>query len=324
MISNQTPRVVSRRDFVRSSVVACGGAGVAEGYPASERPAIDDAVAPDRHQTTEQLRDAVGLVSASAAAQMSGRALGRQFTLLELPQILSEELNLTVVDLNTLSFPSFETVQPAYLEKLRAAADKAGCILTNLKLNQRGLDMNSVDVAVRRRAIDEYKRSIDIASQLGCRWVRPLPLKQKPNEAIHVASYQELCDFAAERNVTLLVENFGWMQADPDSVQRLVTAIGRNVAACPDTGNWNSNEIRYAGLARSFPLAATCDFKAKRLSPTGEHADYDLKRCFDIAWDAGFRGPWAIEHGNVNTKRFLAEIRLVRDMLRTWTRERSA
>ena len=139
--------------------------------------------------------------------------------------------------------------------------------------------------------------------------------------AIHVASYQELCDYAAERKVQLLVENFGWMQAEPDSVVKLVTAIGHNVAAGVDTGNWDTNEVRYDALKKSFPLAATCDFKARALGPNGEHSLYNLRRCFNIAWASGFRGPWCLEHANVDTRALLREFRLLRDMLRKWTTE---
>ena len=97
------------------------------------------------------------------------------------------------------------------------------------------------------------------------------------------------------------------MQGDPESVPSLVKAIGNNVAAGPDTGNWNSNEIRYLGLKNAFPLAATCDYKARQLGANGEHPLYDLRRCFEIGWSAGFRGPWCFEHGNNDTASFIRE-----------------
>lgn len=263
----------------------------------------------------------VGIVSASCQAQFSGRSTNGKFSLLELPQILRDEVGIRVIDLNTMSFASFDR---AYLDRLRAAADKAGSVLTNLKMNQRGIDMNDPDRAARDKALEEYKKSIDIASHLGLKWVRPLPLSKQPDMAIHIASYQQLCDYAAERNVQLLVENFGWMQSDSNSVAKLVQAIGHNVAACPDTGNWNSNEIRYAGLEKTFPIAVTCDFKARELGPDGEHKKYDLKRCFTIGWNAGFRGPWCLEHAHKDTKRLLRELVMLRKMIQQWTAEMSS
>lgn len=297
---------IDRRQFARLATGAVTSLATASTLVAADPPL----------GRVPELSGAIGIVSASAAAQLTGRATNGKFTLLELPRILRDELDLSVLDLNTSSFPSFEKVTARYLEKLRAAADDAKCVLTNLKMNQPGIDMNNADADVRKKAIDEYKRSIDIAKQLGCRWVRPLPRKEKPDLDIHIASYRELCDYAASRNVQLLVENFGWMQADPNSVVDLVKKIGHQVAAGPDTGNWDTNSIRYDGLQRTFPLAVTCDFKARQMSASGEHPLYDLKRCFQIGWDAGFRGPWALEHGHSDTKTFFRDLGLLRDMIR--------
>ncbi|NQV23406.1 MAG: TIM barrel protein [Rhodopirellula sp.] len=302
-----------RRQFVQATALSTAALAVGRARTVLAEPSTSQ---------VPELTNAIGIVTASAQAQLTGSAQGRNFTLLELPGILKNELDLRVVDLNTASFPDFARVDRKYLDQLRTAVSDAGCVMTNLKMNQRGIDMNSPDRQVRDKALHEYKRSIDIASQLGCRWARPLPAKPKPDMAIHVASYRELCDYAAERNVTLLVENFGWMQADADSVAKLVTAIGSNVAAGVDTGNWDSNEIRYAGLEKSFPLAVTCDFKARRFGPNGEHREYDLRRCFDIAWASGFRGPWALEYGNPDTKTLLAGFARLRDILHKWTSEK--
>jgi hypothetical protein len=114
------------------------------------------------------------------------------------------------------------------------------------------------------------------------------------------------------------VENYGWMDADADSVPRLIAAVDRDVRACPDTGNWKDNDTRYAGLAAAFPLAVTCDFKARQLGKDGEHDAYDLRRCFEVGWRAGFRGPWCLEHANPDRKALFRELALQRDMLVKW------
>jgi hypothetical protein len=308
--------ILNRRAFLQRS-----GGAISAFAVAALNESVGVAARPNNR--VAELAGAIGIVSASAQAQLTGRATGRRFTLLDLPHIMRDELDMRVIDLNTSSFPDFATIDRAYLDKLRAAAEKAGCTLTNLKMNQRGLDMNSRDKVTRQKALNEYKRSIDIAGKLGCRWARPLPGKERPDMAIHVASYQELCDYGAKRDVQLLVENFGWMQANCDSVVKLVAAIGRNVAAGVDTGNWDGNEIRYAGMKKTFPLAATCDFKARKLGNKGEHPMYDLRRCFDIAWASGYRGPWCLEHANLDTKALLREFCQLRDMLRKWTAEAS-
>lgn len=136
--------------------------------------------------------------------------------LLDLPKIMRDELNMRVIDLMTATLASFE---PAYVGDLRERAEKADCIITNLKMNQKGLDMASAVPAMRTRALDEYKRTIDVAEQLG------------------------------------------------------------------------SN---------------------------GEHLRYDLKRCFQIGWNNGFRGPWCLEHFNSQLDALLRDFARLRDMLNQW------
>jgi len=297
--------ITSRRVFLKSSALAIASAWNTPRAGSDEPP----------EEVRPNLAGEVGITTSSIGRHLEKTPADGKFTLLELPKIMREELDMRVIDLNTSTLASTD---PGYLEKVRQAADDHGCILTNLKLNQPGLDMNSPDKNVRERALNEYKQSIDAASRLGLRWARPLPLAEKPDMQIHVDSYRELADYAADRKIQMLIENFGWMQSDPESVAKLVKAVGHNVAACPDTGNWNDNDIRYAALEKTFPIAVTCDFKARQLGSKGEHPLYDLQRCFAIGWKAGFRGPWCLEHAHNDRKVLFRELALLRDMLRGW------
>jgi len=257
----------------------------------------------------------IGITTGSFVRHLSETPQAGKLRLLDLPRIMREEMDMRVLDLMTATLVSME---PAYLEQLRTAAEKVGCVLTNLKMNLRDLDLGSEDEGMRRHAIDEFKGTIDAAALLGVRWVRPLPGNKRPVMATLAKSYRELIDHAAPRNISLLVENFGWLSSDPEAVPELIKAIGSGVAAQPDTGNWANNEVRYAGLARAFPLAASGDFKFMALAEDGSHAAYDLKRCFDIGWDAGFHGPWFFEHANADLADQLRNFRLMRDRLRGW------
>lgn len=300
---DRTVRQFSRREFVGAAAAFAAAGSVASADGATKPPESDS------------LAREVGITTSSLSGHLVARPGKGQFSLLELPRILRDELDMRVIDLNTASLGSQD---PKWLEQVRSAVEDAGCVVINLKLNQRGLDMNSPDRDVRTKALTEYKQSIDTASNLGIRWARPLPLKETPDMSIHVASYRELADYAAERDVQMLVENFGWMESDPQSVVKLIKAIDRDVAASPDTGNWKNDSIRFPGLAATFPHAVTCDFKARQLGPNGEHPLYDLKRCFQTGWDTGFRGPWCLEHAHADRKQLFRDLTKLRDMLRGW------
>lgn len=279
--------------------------------------AIDKLCGEPKHVSS--LTDEVGVTTSSFSGHLTAKPKRGQFTLLELPRILRDELGMKVIDLNTSSLASQER---KYLERVREAATKAGCVLTNLKMNQRGLDLSSNDRALRDKALTTYKQSIDAAAILGCRWARPLPTPKLVSRKHYVESYRALADYAAKKKIEMLVENYGWMSSDSKSVSKLIREVGRNVAACPDTGNWSSNPVRYEGLADSFPLAVTCDFKARELGAKGEHKLYDLHRCFEIGRKAGFRGPWCLEHANRNRRDLFRELVLLRDGLRKWSKEK--
>lgn len=292
--------MLTRRDFLHASLGALA--------------ARTASAADDKKPAKNRWAREVGITTGSFMRHLSVEAKPGKLRLLDLPKLMHDELDMKVIDLMTATLASQE---PAYLEQLRSAADKAGCILTNLKMNNRGIDMDSPDRAVREKAIDEYKRTIDAAARLGVRWVRPLPGLKRPDMDIHVVSYRALIDYAAPKGIQLLIENNGWLRSDANGIPEVIKAVDRDLAASPDTGNWD-NQTRYDGLAKAFPLAVTCDFKALKLGPNGEHEAYDLKRCFQIAWDAGFRGPWCLEHFHDDLKSLYREFALLRDLLRQW------
>ena len=256
----------------------------------------------------------LGITTSSVDAHLASAAGSGSIAVMDLPRIVRDELDMRVIDLNTNTIAKLPGKR---LDAFRQAAYKAGCVLTNLKMNQRGLDMDSSDPATRMKALTEYKRSIDSAANLGCLWARPLPNAARPDLGIHTGSCRELAEYAAERKVELLVENYGWMSEDPDAIPVVIRMTGANVKAGPDTGNW-SDAARYVGLEKAFPLAVTCDFKAYDLAPDGSHQAYDLERCFRIGWRSGFRGPWCFEHANPDRAALFRELAILRDMLRRW------
>lgn len=263
----------------------------------------------------QKLEREIGITTSSLTGHVAVKAGGAPIALLDLPRFLSQELDMRVIDLNTRTIQGATTQE---LETLRKNAADAKCVLTNLKLNLTGLMLDSPEAAVKEQAIAQYKKSIDEAAVLGCRWVRVLPEKRRPDAVRYAAGLRELAVYAQSKKLRLLVENYGWMEDDADAGVNLIRAIRSNVAAQPDTGNWANDTVRYAGLAKLFPHAVSCDFKAMELGPGGEHKAYDLKRCFLTGWKAGFRGPWCIEYLNKDYAAEIRGLRMVRDMLRGW------
>ena len=130
-----------RRQFLRAGCAVLGAASMADVSqkvyakgPAGEK---------RKPQVTQDpaLAGQLGIVTAILSRHMSVKPEPGKFTLLELPKVMRDELDLTVIDYNSVNFPNFD---PAMLEKLRANTDEAGCVATNLKMNQK-VDIGSTD-----------------------------------------------------------------------------------------------------------------------------------------------------------------------------------
>tara|TARA_R110002111_G_scaffold262694_2_gene340274 strand:- start:23227 stop:23601 length:375 start_codon:yes stop_codon:yes gene_type:complete len=53
----------------------------------------------------------------------------------------------------------------------------------------------------------------------------------------------------------------------------------------------------------------------------GRSKNEDLKRSFDLGWNAGFRGPWCFESANKDQKQLFRELVMLREMLQGWMNE---
>lgn len=264
------------------------------------------------------LLDFVGINTVCFSRQQRASNASQQIDPYDIPRLVREELDVRVLDLVSTML---NTHDHAPLEKFRAQADRAGCVITNLKINLPKLRFDSEDAATRRHALDEYKLWIDAAAVLGARWLRPFPADAAPRWETLVAGFAELADHAATHGVTLLVENYKWLEKEPNAIPRLINALSGCIAAQPDTFNWVDDATRRDGLAKAFPHAASCDFKVRDLGPNNEHPAYDLRASFDIGHKAGFRGPWCIEHVNADKTALLRELKWVARQLRSWTAE---
>ncbi len=263
------------------------------------------------------LAGAIGITTGGLNHQRENKILN----VMNLPEFVRDELGMQLIDLNTRWLESFDREM---MERVRRNAEKAGCFFTNLKVNHDFGNLYAREAPDREKAMANACQLVEAAKTLGARWIRfnfpKFAAVEKPES---LEAHRAVARFAESKGVQLVVENGGWMKSDPESIVRLVRAIGRNAAPGPDTGNWN-DDARYEGLRKSFPGAVTCDFKVYDLDAQNRHTRYDIKRCFDVGWKAGFRGPWAIEHWNTDNKAFARETRFLRDQLVEWMKESRA
>jgi len=103
-----------------------------------------------------------------------------------------------------------ETLDEAYLEKVRAAIERHGFVMPMLCCSP---DFTQPDPAARRQQVESEKRWIEATARLGGRFCRVLSGQRRP-EVSRADGVQwvagcilELLGFAAERGVVLAIEN---------------------------------------------------------------------------------------------------------------------
>src|SRR3984957_1274546 len=93
----------------------------------------------------------------------------------------------------------FESTEPAYLDKFRAAVEKAKVRIVNIPTHVRE-SYYDPDVSVRQKAVDVSKRWIDVAVAVGSPGVRPHingSKTSKPDVDRAAESLRKLADYAA-------------------------------------------------------------------------------------------------------------------------------
>jgi hypothetical protein len=280
-----------------------------------------------QRQRSDGPSDLSGEIGITTGGFDSQRRSG-ELTLENLPRFLNGELGMSLIDVNSRWFTSFDR---SYVEACRELAVASACHYSNLKVNHSFGNLYATDGEEASQAMREARRMVDVAGWLGARWIR-FTIPEKETLSDDLSSHRELMAYAAEKAVRLVVENGGWMRSRADSIALGVEALSpksvpenpleASASSAPDTGNWD-DDVREEGLARSFPDAVTCDFKVFDLNEDGEHEKYDIQRCFDIGWQAGYRGPWLIEHWNEDTSALVRDLLLLRDQLRGWMRDQA-
>jgi len=288
----------TRRDFLAR--IAASISTIAKSHEAGAAPA-------------EKIR--VGINTSSFGHQRNSTDPAERIRLDDIPAVLRNKLDMRIIDLESVTLGPRDLQTAA---RFRVRAEAAGCEIINLKVNAHDLPFDSENVALREHALAEYRAWIEVAAALGARSLRPYPATSRPRLETLIESYTRLADHGDRHGILLLIENYKWIETDPNVMPEIIGRLGGRIRALVDTGNWADAGTRRTGLAAAFPHAFTCDFKVRELSAGGEHVAYDLRECFTIGRRAGYTGPWCLEHTHRRRRELLRELRLIKLRLETW------
>jgi len=206
--------------------------------------------------------------------------------LLDLPARLAA-LGIHKVEICHFHLPSRE---PAYLHQLRDALEKAEITLWQLLID--GGDITHPEYAARDLAWTEGW--IDVAATLGATRARVSAGKAEPSTATLATSHAaltRLADYAAQRNVRLMTENWHNLLAKPEHVFTVLDGLDQ-IGLLADFGNWGGPS-KYDDLAQILPRAESTHAKAHFTAP-GVMDQADYVHCLELCQATNFAGPHSL------------------------------
>lgn len=210
---------------------------------------------------------------------------------------LAKEAGATGLELVNQFFPS---PQYDYLNRFKRQALDEGVEILLIMCDDEG-DMSSPDFRERRQAIINHRKWLDIAAVLGCHSIRVNSgLKNvSPQEDMKAAadSFYELCLYAKQYDLNVLIENHWQRTEDPEWLVQLMKMVNLpNFGTLPDFGNFPPEVDKYAAIESLMPWAKAVSAKCFDFDERGDETSIDYARMMKIVLTAGYNGYVGVEY----------------------------
>jgi sugar phosphate isomerase/epimerase len=217
----------------------------------------------------------------------------------------------------------FPSTDPAYLAKFKHAVAKAGAHIVNIPANPGG-SLYDPDDRKRMAAVESAKHWIDVAEFLGSPSIRigiHGPATEAPDLGRTVQSLKTITDWGRQKNVIVNLENDDPHAEDAFFLLKVITDVDNPyLRALPDFCNSmvekrGDEAFNYAAVKAMFGRAYNIAH-AKDSERAGQTLyQVNMKRCFDIARDAGYKGYFSMEWEGAGEP-FSGTEKLIRQSLR--------
>ena len=231
---------------------------------------------------------------------------------------------------NEMGFEGIEYVSQFYKNKFEDAEDPEAAfqsMLDTLKAKSEEFNVQNVLIMVddegelassseqeRDKAVENHKKWVDAAEFLGCHSIRVNlfgsndPQEWKKNS---VDGLKKLSEYAASKNVNVLVENHGYLSSNAELLAEVMEEVNlSNCGTLPDFGNfclrreggelWEAPCVEeypiYQGVEELMPYAKSVSAKSYDFNEEGQETTIDFSRMLKIVKDAGFTGWVGIEY----------------------------
>ena len=218
--------------------------------------------------------------------------------------------NLYVGD--EVNYPMKAQGLDSILKELKRRSDDLGMTNVLIMIDDQG-DLSIDDQLQTTQAVENHKKWVDAAAYLGCYAIRVnLFGSDDPDAwvANSVRSLKALSTYAAEKNISILVENHGGLSSDAKLLARVMDEVGMdNCGVLVDFGNfcvrrengerWDGPCVkeydRYRGIEELMPYAHGVSAKSYAFDAEGNETSMDFPRILNIVRDSGFSGFIGVE-----------------------------
>jgi len=218
----------------------------------------------------------------------------------------------------------------AFLKEMNTRAQDAGVEQLLIMCDGEG-NLGDADDATRERAVENHRKWLDAAKELGCHSIRVNAAssgswdEQRDRAA---DGLRRLCELAEPLELSVLVENHGGLSSNGKWLAEVMRAVDHpRVGTLPDFGNfcmdWSrSSEAdawydRYRGVEELMPFAKAVSAKSHDFDEDGSETSTEYLKMMRIVRDAGYTGWVGVEYegsrlspreGSIATKRLLEKV----------------
>lgn len=197
--------------------------------------------------------------------------------------------------------------------RLKEESEKAGVQNLLIMVDDEG-DLADPDEEARNLAVENHKKWVDAAAELGCHSIRVNTFGTNDPEiwkTTVVDGLKKLSEYAATKNINVLCENHGWLSSDAPKLMEAIRAVDmKNCGTLPDFGNWcvkrkggenwgdclETYPDKYEGIEMLMPAAMAVSAKSYDFDDDGNETTIDYTRMLQIVKDAGYDGFIGVEY----------------------------
>ncbi len=192
-----------------------------------------------------------------------------------------------------------------YLNELNNVCKGEGVTNVLIMVDAEG-EVGHPDKAERIKTVENHKKWVDAAAQLGCHSIRVNAGSQgsfEEQQKLAADGLHMLCEYGDKANINIIVENHGGISSNGQWLAGVMKMVNHpRVGTLPDFGNFkiksNPDEWydRYQGTKELMPFAKGVSAKSEEFDANGEEVHSDYHRLMRIVMEAGYRGFVGIEY----------------------------